>query len=112
MKLKVEINKTYDYFDDGKIRESRRLPVTIREIIPFSEIDKETLVQWQNEVEDCDWLYAKETDYFIKGDLQLSDNEVEKIVFVRTLADNRWFSIGWWGGVLDVDGALLASISK
>ena len=43
MELKVELNKTYDYFDDGKIRESRRLPVTIREIIPFSEIDSETL---------------------------------------------------------------------
>lgn len=101
----IAINKVYDYFDDGKIRESRRMPVRITEIIPFDKIDVETLLEWTNDVEQCHWLYSKETDYFIKGDLELNDNEHEQIVFVRTL-NHGWFSLGWWGGRLDVDGSL------
>lgn len=102
-----EINKTYDYFDDGKIRESRRLPVTITNVIPFNEIDKETLNDWEEDVEKCSWLYSKETDYFIKGDLKITEDEIEKVVFVRTINNsNGWFSLGWWGGRLDIDGTL------
>lgn len=107
MKLDVELNKTYDYFDDGKIRESRRMPVTIKEIIPFDKIDEETLSLWEEEVEECDWLYAKQTDFFIKGKLKLGDDKNEDVIFVRTINNNDgWFSMGWWGGRLDVDGSL------
>lgn len=103
---------TYHYFDDGKIRESRRMEVVITEIIPFSEIDAETLNDWKQEVEDFHWLYAKETDFFIKADLKVSNNKIEKVVFVRTINNNDgWFSIGWWGGRLDVDGSLNNSLS-
>ena len=107
-----QINKTYNYFDDGKIWESRRLPVVIREIIPFEKIDSKTLSIWKDEVENCDWLYAKSTDFFIKGMLELSDDSKVEIIFVRTI-DNRdgWFSLGWWAGRLDVDGSL-EEISK
>lgn len=101
------INQTYDYFDDGKINESRLYKVTIKEIIPFSEIDNETLKDWKKEVEQCYWLYSKETDFFIKGILKLSDDEDEDVVFVRTINHNfGWFSLGYWGGRLDVDGSL------
>ena len=107
MKLDVELNKTYDYFDNGKIKESRRMPVTITEIIPFDKIDKETLLLWKEEVEECHWLYAKETDFFIKADLKVFDDKIEKIIFVRTINKNDgWFSLDWWGGRLDVDGSL------
>ena len=41
------LGQTYNYFDDGKIRPSRRMEVVITEIIPFSEIDLETLNYWQ-----------------------------------------------------------------
>ena len=102
--MEVEINKTYNYFDDGKIWESRRHLVLITEIIPFDKIDSETFHLWQEEVKECDWLYAKETDNFIMGMLDLTDRK-EKIVFVRTL-NNGWFSMGWWSGRLDVDGKL------
>ena len=37
------LGQTYNYFDDGKIKPSRRMEVVITEIIPFSEIDEETL---------------------------------------------------------------------
>lgn len=103
--MEIEINKTYNYFDDGKIRESRRMPVTITDITPFDKIDPETLSEWQEEVENCDWLYAKETDYFVKGDLKINANQTEPIIFVRSL-NNGWFSFGWWAGRLDVDGSL------
>lgn len=102
-----EINKIYNCFDDGKISISRLYEVEIKEIIPFIEIDKDTLKQWDKEVKQCYWLYSKETDYFIKGDLKLSDNEIEKVIFVRTLKHNYgWFSLGYWAGRLDIDGSL------
>ena len=101
------LGETYHYFDDGKIRLSRRNDVIITEIIPFGEIDEVTLELWKEEIEECHWLYAKETDFFIMGDLKISDNEIEKIVFVRTINNkDGWFSLGWWGGRLDIDGSL------
>jgi hypothetical protein len=60
-----EIGKIYNCYDDGKISESRRYKVTIKEIIPFKEIDKDTLEQWKEEVKECDFLYEKETDFSI-----------------------------------------------
>jgi len=104
MELPV-IGKTYHYFDDGKIRENRKLNVKITDIIPFDKIDDETLTLWYEEIIQCDWLYSEETDLFIKGELELSQGKKELIVFVRT-KDNSWFSLGWWGGRLDVDGSL------
>lgn len=113
MNLNIEIGKTYNYFDDGKIRESRRMPVVITDIIPFNEVDSETKGYWIEDVADCHWVYAKETDYFIKGNLLLdetTEGEIEKIIFVRTV-DNDWFSLGWWAGTLDVDGSLTNLLS-
>lgn len=103
MKL-PEIGKIYYYFDDGKIKLSRRAEVVITQIIPFSEIDSETLTDWKEEVVDSNLLYAKETDYFIKAELKI-DKNLYHLIFVRTI-DNGWFSLGWWAGRLDVDGTL------
>jgi hypothetical protein len=99
------LGDSYNYFHDGKITSSRRKEVIIREIIPFGEIDKETLNDWQEEVKVIDWLYSKETDFFIKVDLKFFDCETEKMIFVRTI-DNNWFSLGLFGGILDIDGSL------
>ena len=109
--MNIQLNKTYDYFDDGKISESRRSPVTITEIIPFDKIDDETLEYWKEQVNEIDWIYNTETDYFVKGNLDLGDGKFEPVIFVRTL-DNRWFSLGWWGGRLDVDGKLYKQMIK
>jgi hypothetical protein len=102
----IEVGKTYNYFDDGKITESRLASVIITEIIPFNEIDDETLELWEDEVGNIDWIYAKKTDYFIKGKLTIINDETEDVVFVRTIEDKGydWFSLGWWGGILDYDG--------
>ena len=97
------LNKTYHYFDDGKIRPSRRSEVVIKEIIPFNEIDSETLAMLQEEVKECHWLYEKTTDYFIKA--QEVDSTNDEMVFVRTKNDG-WFSLGFCAGRLDIDGSL------
>lgn len=106
--MNIEIGKTYNHFDDGKIRESRRSPVTITEIIPFDQVDEETFNRWREEVQKFDWLFAKETDFFIKGLLEEVKNNPVEITYVRTL-QQKWFSLsidGWSGGILDVDGSL------
>lgn len=103
-----EVGKEYHFFDDGKTGRSRRFIVNIIEVIPFSEMkDRKVVKAWKNEVKECFWLYAKTTDYFVKG--ICSDYDTNALWFVRTL-DGRWFSIDypncWMGGVLDVDNKI------
>ena len=95
-----EVGKEYHAFDDGKIRPSRLEVVKITELIPFDKADEELINEWKQEVEECYWLYAEETDYFAKGEW---DDEIS--YFVRT-KDGGWFSMGWFGSRLDVDGDL------
>lgn len=103
------IGETYNYFDDGKISESRLLKVTIKEIIPFTDIDDKNLQYWKNEIWECYWLYEKETDYFIKGELCTIEGNLENVFFVRS--KSGWFSLGFWAGRLDVDGSLTKSMT-
>ena len=104
------IGKTYNYFDDGKIKESRRSQVVVVDVIPFDKIDDETLRLWKEEVEECYWIYENETDYFIKANLIEFD---EDLIFVRA-KNNQWFSFNSFvsDGVLDVDGSLNECLKK
>jgi len=100
-----ELNKVYNTFNDGKIKESRRYEVKIVKIIPFSEIDEETLEHWKHEVETCHWLYKHTTDYFI-----IADNGEEDEVYARTINDG-WFGLGFLNSSrLDIDGSLYETI--
>ena len=95
-----EVGKKYHIFDDGKIRPSRHSITTIAEVIPFADFkDEEILEAWHEEVEDNYWLFAQETDYFIRGTFEKDDDQY----FVRTV-DGGWFSLGWFGSRLDIDG--------
>ena len=95
-----EVGKEYHTFDDGKIKPSRHAIATIVEVIPFKEADTKLIELWHKEVEDCYWLYENETDYFVKAEY---DDEAS--YFVRT-KDGGWFSLGWFGARLDIDGSL------
>ncbi len=96
-----EVGKEYHVFDDGKISPSRHSVVRITEVVPFADVNhKAFLEEWQQEVQDCYWLYAKETDYFVKAEC---DDETD--YFVRT-KDGGWFSLGFFGARLDVDNSL------
>jgi hypothetical protein len=96
-----EVGKEYHIFDDGKIRPSRHYIAKILEIIPFEECkDEDLLESWRDEVETCYWLFATETDYFVKAEY---DDEMS--YFVRTI-DGGWFSLGFGASRLDIDGSL------
>jgi len=94
------LNKTYNCFDDGKIRESRLYQVVINKIVPFNEIGPNLLSMWKDEVKTCHWLFKSTTDYFIFTTNEDNNSEV----FVRT-KDGDWFSICklFGGGRLDID---------
>jgi|WetSurMetagenome_2_1015567.scaffolds.fasta_scaffold149972_2 hypothetical protein len=94
------IGKIYNYCDDGKHSESRIHDVLLAEKIPFKNADKALLEEWKQEKEECYWLYADKTDYFIKGVIKFSDNKEEDVCFVRTKY-NGWFSMGFWAGSLE-----------
>lgn len=98
-----EINKTYNCFDDGKINKSRLYTVDVKEVIPFNEIDRDTLTLWLKAVEQAYWLFSRDTDFFIKTE----NGEDGEAVFART-QDGGWFSLGDFmnSGRLDVDGKL------
>jgi hypothetical protein len=98
------VGKIYHYFDDGRIKVSKRSEVLITDVIPFEKIDKETLKKWKIGVPIFEF-YARKTDFFIKADLKFEEGIIKKITFVRTV-DNGWFSIGYYGGRLDIDGSL------
>lgn len=104
-----EIGKTYNCFDDGKVSLSRLYTVDVIDVIPFNKIDKETLDIWEEQVSEYDFLFAKETDYFIKTE----NGEDGNAIFVRTL-NGGWFSIGRFmnSGRLDVDGDLTVSLNN
>lgn len=102
-----EVGKEYHVFDDGKIKPSRHGIVRVTEVIPFTEVNHEAfLEEWRQEVMDCYWLYATDTDYFIKAEY---DDEEEPSYFVRT-KDGGWFSLGWFGARLDIDGSLYSKM--
>ena len=97
-----EVGKKYHIFDDGKISPSRHSITTVAEVIPFDDFkNAEVLEIWHSEKEDCYWLFATETDYFIRTTF---DDE-EDSYFVRT-TDGGWFSLGFLGSRLDADGSL------
>jgi hypothetical protein len=108
MKKIPEIGKTYNCFDDGKISHSRLYTVDVVDVIPFNNIDEDTLNEWKEQIKQCDFLFAKETDYFIKTE----NGEEGNATFVRTL-NGGWFSLGQFmnSGRLDVDGELTAILN-
>ena len=104
-----EIGKTYNCFDDGKVKKSRMCQVVITEIIPFEKSDKELLELWEEKGLPSYWLFEK-TDYFIKFKSTEFKDEPNG-VFART-KNTGWFGLGnyWNSGRLDVDGSLTESL--
>lgn len=107
----IKIGQTYNCFDGGKIKDSRKYQVTITEIIPFEKADDELIKLWKTRGVPSYWLF-KETDYFIK----FKSNEYKKEpngVFARNIS-GQWFGLGEFYncGTLDVDGSLTKIANK
>lgn len=104
-----EIGKEYDCFDDGKINDTRKYKVIIKEIIPFDKATDKLKEQW---VEACQTHsnLADKTDYLIVSDSYEQLTFITEEIFARDTMGG-WFGLGeWWNcGKLDVDGSLLKS---
>ena len=103
------LGKTYNHYDDGKIKESRLMKSVVTGISEFndkllSQEDKEDIVE-------CGFLYSENTDYVIEADLYIDEDDIVKVKYVRTLY-GRWFSLGWWAGLLDVDNSLTVNLKE
>ena len=103
------LGKTYNHYDDGKIKESRLMKSVVTDISEFndkllSQEDKEDIVE-------CGFLYSENTDYVIEADLYIDEDDIVKVKYVRTL-DGEWFSLGWWAGVLDVDNSITDNLKE
>lgn len=105
---KCDNETVYAFFDDGKCGYSRRYIAKVQLIVPFEDVkrnDKNLYNEWKREVKDCDWIFAKETDYFVS--CMVFGYSEQPVWFVRTL-DGGWFSLEcgslWWSGSLDVTG--------
>ena len=131
------IGKQYHFFDDGKITHSRHYMATVVDIIsPEQAKDIKMNYQnmnilvslytiWREEIDGHrqgenfkvltnrymevgePWLYAEETDYFVKCSIPKYDEN--DIWFARTI-NGGWFSLNtvntWMAGRLDVSGKL------
>ena len=104
-----KVGKVYNCYDDGKITPSKQYTVEVAEVIPFDKVDKETLKQWEECKINTPWLFADETDYFIK--YKNGENN-ESGVFARTKS-SKWFGLGNFinAGLLDVDNSLIESVN-
>jgi hypothetical protein len=90
------VGEVRHFFDDGKIRESRHYMATVTEVIPFKRVPQKLKKAWRKERWDCYWLYAYETDYFIKCKIPKYD---EKPIYFARTQDGGWFSFDygtWW----------------
>lgn len=137
------IGEQYHFFDDGKIRESRHYMATVLDVITPEQVKDiyvnrlgldvwESLYKvWREEIDKhrqsknfkvltsgsmevgAPWLYAEETDYFIK--CSIPDYDDNDVWFVRTV-DGGWFSLDtvfvWMGGRLDVSGERFKSLEE
>lgn len=137
------IGKQYHFFDDGKIRESRHYMATVVDKITPEQakdiymnyqgmnISVSLYTIWREEIDNhrqsknfkvltsgsmevgTPWLYAEETDYFIK--CSIPDYDDNDVWFVRAV-DGGWFSLNtvgtWMAGRLDVSGERFKSLEE
>lgn len=101
--------KYEDMLGEGKAEELRSaIKEKLKELAyPGWNKDRTLLDVWKGEVDECDWLYAPETDYAVKASIPEYDEN--PIIFVRDLKGG-WFSMdtvsGWQSGRLDIDGTI------
>lgn len=103
----IKVGDKYHFFDDGKIHIGRHHIATVTDVVKkedFKEKNNYIYKSWEEQKEECEWVYADDTDYFVICDIP--DYDEDPIYFVRT-RDGGWFSIdnesGWQAGRLDVE---------
>lgn len=110
-----EVGKEYHIFDDGKMSPSRYFTAKITKVLPFDKVvnpESQLYKAWEENIKEAYWLFAQDTDYFVKAESSYDKNP---LYFVRTV-DGGWFSIDypncWMGARLDIDGELYKSMNE
>ena len=114
MKRIPKTGEKLKFWDDGKVGHSRRYVAKVNGVFAPDDVKRIFVIRgddemsvydiWLEQADECDWVYAKETDVFVRCFIPgYDDND---IWFVRT-KQGGWFSIdcqsGWQSGYLDVD---------
>ena len=92
-----QVGEVRHFFDDGKMGDSRHYMATITKVITYKKASQKLKKVWKEERRRCYWIYAYETDYFIKASIPEYDKK--PIWFVRT-KDGGWFSIDYMGWLM------------
>lgn len=118
-----QVGEILPAFDDGKIRLSRLYFAEIIEVITFNDAKTINVCDadgnsinlidaWEAEKKDIYWLFADDTDYFVRA--KVKGDIYEDQWFART-KDGGWFSMGYIdrmiGARLDSDMELFDSWS-
>lgn len=114
-----EIGKKYHFFDDGKCSPSRHYIATVEEIITADEAKRRYFDSfmtntmrplydiWKDNVSHSNFLYAEETDVFVRCSIPAYDEN--PIWFVRTKGGGLFsidVQVGWQSGRLDLNGEM------
>lgn len=100
----MQIGDKFNCYDDGKVRPSRHSVITIVDIIPRKKwtTEQKNLV-CKTIIENEDLFSSKQTELIVGKYYN------DKIYFLKTTYD-EYFSTGWSGGLLDVDGTLTKNL--
>lgn len=103
--------QAYYYYDDGKPYNSRKYLYKVVSVIPKKEYIIKLFDKWMECVEDYDWLYSNDTDYFVEAE-PVNDLDMPFLVFVRNKY-NGWFSFNncIWDGILDVNNKITEKLN-
>lgn len=120
-----EVGHYYHFWDDGKTSSSRHYICRVEGLLTNDEAKHLSVTvpewdfeerkevqhtmtlyeQWEYEKNKCNWLYADETDYFVRISCPVYDEN--DLYAVRT-KNGGWFTFdiqtSWQSGRLDVDG--------
>jgi hypothetical protein len=102
------LGEKFHFFDAGRKNANRHFIVEIIKVIPWRCIAarnfRKSITQEQEKHPE---LFAESPDYICQG--KILGLPLEPIWFTRT-ADGGWYSVGFWSGILDIDGTIFDSV--
>ena len=102
------LGEKFHFFDAGRKNASRHFVVEIIKVIPWRCIAARNLRKSiTQEQEKRPELFAETPDYICQG--KILGLPLEPMWFTRTI-DGGWYSVGFWSGLLDIDGSVFDSI--
>jgi len=118
-----EVGKFYHFWDDGKTGVSRHYICKVESIIKPEEaktiiFNSDALQRpmslyeiWKNEVKECDWLYAEETDCILKISCPKYD---DNFLYAARTKNGGFFTVNvqsfWQSGRIDITNEIYDSV--